>query len=221
MKSLVIYGCNYLEVVRIVDAINQIKATYKIEGFIDDDKKKRHKLCLKYPILGGKEVIPQLLKKPQIEFFSNVNSSLEDRKKIYSILKKYNCKIASLIYPTVNTDYTKIGRGSVMPVGSTIGTNSKFGKFLTCRMQSNISHDVCGGDFIYLSPGVNVCGYVKIANDVFIGAGATVLPKVKIGRGAIIGAGSLVNKDIPPGVVAYGSPAKIIRKALASDYRAR
>jgi len=38
-----------------------------------------------------------------------------------------------------------------------------------------------------------------------------VLEDVNIGANALIGAGSLVLKDIPDGVVAYGSPAKVVR----------
>ena len=39
-----------------------------------------------------------------------------------------------------------------------------------------------------------------------------VVPGVKIGDGAIVGAGSVVTKDIPPGVIAAGAPARVIRK---------
>ena len=41
-----------------------------------------------------------------------------------------------------------------------------------------------------------------------IGGGCTIMPMVTIGAGAVIGGGSVVTKDIPAGVVAYGSPAK-------------
>ena len=37
-------------------------------------------------------------------------------------------------------------------------------------------------------------------------------PVGSIGKNSIIGAHSLVNKDIPDNVVAFGVPAKIIRK---------
>jgi acetyltransferase-like isoleucine patch superfamily enzyme len=47
-----------------------------------------------------------------------------------------------------------------------------------------------------------------------IGANVTILPFVRIGAGAIIRAGSVVTRDIPPDVVAFGSPAAV-RRAVA------
>jgi acetyltransferase-like isoleucine patch superfamily enzyme len=52
---------------------------------------------------------------------------------------------------------------------------------------------------------------VIIEDDCDVGVGSTILPGVKIGRGALIGAGSVVTREIPSGVVAYGSPAKVVR----------
>jgi acetyltransferase-like isoleucine patch superfamily enzyme len=45
-----------------------------------------------------------------------------------------------------------------------------------------------------------------------IGSGATILAKVTIGEKAIIGAGSVVTKDVPPGAIVAGNPAKKLRK---------
>jgi acetyltransferase-like isoleucine patch superfamily enzyme len=50
-----------------------------------------------------------------------------------------------------------------------------------------------------------------------IGSGSTILAKVTIGENAIIGAGSVVTKDVPPGAIVAGNPAKIIRKIKASQ----
>ena len=53
-----------------------------------------------------------------------------------------------------------------------------------------------------------------IGADVMIGANCTILPGIKIDDGAMVGAGSLVNSDIPPGVLAAGVPARVIRGGL-------
>ncbi len=41
-----------------------------------------------------------------------------------------------------------------------------------------------------------------------IGGGVTICPGVRIGRGAFVAAGALVNKDVPPGMLARGVPAR-------------
>jgi acetyltransferase-like isoleucine patch superfamily enzyme len=48
-----------------------------------------------------------------------------------------------------------------------------------------------------------------------IGANCTLLPGVRIGANSLIGAGALVTRNVPPNVVAYGSPAQV-RRSLAS-----
>ena len=53
---------------------------------------------------------------------------------------------------------------------------------------------------------------ITIADDVFIGMNAIILKGVHIGEGAVIAAGSVVSRDVPPGTVAAGSPARIVRK---------
>jgi maltose O-acetyltransferase len=53
---------------------------------------------------------------------------------------------------------------------------------------------------------------IILEENVWLGARVIVLRGVTIGKGSVIGAGSVVTKDIPPGVLAAGSPARVIRK---------
>ena len=58
---------------------------------------------------------------------------------------------------------------------------------------------------------------IHICKNVWIGAGVIVLPGVTIGENTTVGAGSLVTKDIPPNVLAYGSPCRVIRPLTEAD----
>jgi acetyltransferase-like isoleucine patch superfamily enzyme len=46
-----------------------------------------------------------------------------------------------------------------------------------------------------------------------IGSSVSILCGVTIGAGAMVGAGSVVTKDIPPGEIWAGNPARFVRKA--------
>ena len=52
-----------------------------------------------------------------------------------------------------------------------------------------------------------------------IGSGAVLLPGVRIGKGARIGAGAVVTKDVPPGAVVVGNPARQLAGTKASAER--
>jgi bifunctional UDP-N-acetylglucosamine pyrophosphorylase / glucosamine-1-phosphate N-acetyltransferase len=54
-----------------------------------------------------------------------------------------------------------------------------------------------------------------IDDGAFIGVDTMLRAPVRIGRGAKTGAGSVVTKDVPPGVVAVGMPARPIRRIKA------
>jgi carbonic anhydrase/acetyltransferase-like protein (isoleucine patch superfamily) len=58
-----------------------------------------------------------------------------------------------------------------------------------------------------------------IREKALIGMGSIILDQVEIGEGAFIGAGSLVSQGtkIPPGTLAFGRPAKVIRELKPED----
>ncbi len=56
--------------------------------------------------------------------------------------------------------------------------------------------------------------YFRLASTVWFGANVTVLPGVTIGDHTVIGAGSVITGDLPPNVVAAGSPCRPLRQLL-------
>lgn len=53
-------------------------------------------------------------------------------------------------------------------------------------------------------------GCIEIFDNVFIGSNTTIMSGVKIGPNAIVAGGAVVTKDVPPGSVVGGVPAKVI-----------
>jgi maltose O-acetyltransferase len=49
---------------------------------------------------------------------------------------------------------------------------------------------------------------ITIGDNVWLGGGVIVCPGVTIGDNTVVGAGSVVTRDLPPDVVAVGSPAR-------------
>jgi acetyltransferase-like isoleucine patch superfamily enzyme len=58
----------------------------------------------------------------------------------------------------------------------------------------------------------NKKGKVTLKKNCKIGSHSTVMPGITIGENSVVGAFSFVNKDIPPNVIAFGVPCKIIKR---------
>lgn len=58
---------------------------------------------------------------------------------------------------------------------------------------------------------------ILIEDDVWLGSDVLVCKGVTIGKGSVIGAKSVVTRDIPPGVLAAGAPARVIRPLRLED----
>ena len=116
----------------------------------------------------------------------------------------------ALVDPTaVVARSTKIGNGSFVNAGVTIGAVGFLGDHVVVNRAANIGHHALIGNFVSLGPGVTVAGNVRIGENSMIGAGAVLLPGVRIGAGVTVAAGSVVRRDLPDGVLAAGNPAAV------------
>lgn len=70
---------------------------------------------------------------------------------------------------------------------------------------------LCTGTHDFSSPHLPLqTAPITVGKDAFVGVRALILPGVKIGERAIVGAGSVVTKDVAPGNIVAGNPAKPI-----------
>lgn len=135
------------------------------------------------------------------------------RKKIAERLYQRNSVFGTAISTSaIVSDRAKIGEGSVVMQGSILQSDCRIGRHCIVNSGASIDHECVLEDYVHISPHATLCGNVQVGEGTWVGAGTVVNPGIKIGKWSIIGSGSVVCKDIPDGVVAYGSPCKVIKK---------
>lgn len=75
-----------------------------------------------------------------------------------------------------------------------------------------MDHDSVIGDYVHISPGVNIAGSVKVGQGTWIGIGASVTNNLEICEGCIIGASAVVTKNLLKRGTYIGIPAKLVEK---------
>lgn len=110
--------------------------------------------------------------------------------------------------------YGVVARGDYNDVYIGKGTNIQDGSVVHIAYH----HPTIIGDYVTVGHRAVVHG-CTIGDRVLVGMGAIILNGAVIGNNCIIAAGSLVpeNKEIPPGVLAMGTPAKVVRELTEEE----
>lgn len=138
--------------------------------------------------------------------------------RIFDFVNLYGCEIG---------DESKVGAFVEIQKGARIGRRVKVSSHSFICEGVEIEDDVfVGHGVVFINDryprAVTESGQVQTETDwqvirttvrrgASIGSGSTVLCGVEIGEGAMVGAGSVVTKDVPPGVIVAGNPARVLR----------
>lgn len=217
MKNLVLVGggnqAHYT--IDIIEKENK----YRIVGIIDsihDIGSDR----FGYKIIGRQEDIIELVDSYKIDVGV---ISIGDNWSRYAVYNKIvdlvpNFEFVNAIHPSVVIgNNVSLGRGVVAMAGCIFNPKSSIGDFTFFATGAQIEHDCFVDDFASVSAGSVTGGYVKIGKFSAITLGVTLLDRITIGENSVIGSGSLVVKSIPDDVLAYGNPAKVIRKRKVGE----
>lgn len=211
MKNIVIVGAGGVgrETSLIIQQINELKITWNLIGFIDDDVNSWGNVINGYPVIGGMDSLEKL------SLDTYVVVAIANYKVKKKIVNKINnkFKFATIIDPKVYIhDYMTIGEGTIIYEGAIITANIQVGNHVIISPKCGIGHDSIIKDYVSLLWNVNVSGNDVIEEGVMMGSGSTIIQGKKIGKGSIIGAGAVVIDDIDSFTTAVGVPAKVVKE---------
>jgi len=142
--------------------------------------------------------------------------------RLYGFVNLYGCEIG---------DETRVGTFVEIQHGARIGRRCKISSHTFICEGVAIEDDVFIGHGVMfindrypraVAPGGQPqttddweCAPTWVRRGASLGSGVTVLGGITIGEDAMVGAGSVVTRDVPPGVVVVGNPARFLR--LAAD----
>ena len=143
-----------------------------------------------------------------------------------SVIGERSVVWASVVESSKIGDDVKVGPFAHLRAGCDIGDAAELGNFAEQKnvrfgarsKQHHFSYlgDAEIGDDVNIGAGTITANYdgvrkhrTVIGNGAFIGSDTTLRAPITVGEGAYTGAGSVVTKDVPPGKLAVGLPARI------------
>jgi sugar O-acyltransferase (sialic acid O-acetyltransferase NeuD family) len=216
LKIVLLGGGNQLRY--SVDIIERAKQD-EIVGLIDSIQPLGTKL-FGHEIIGRQEDIRQVVAACGAEGGLITVGDNWSRKLIYDaiVARVPDFRFVNAIHPSViiGNDVT-LGIGVVAMAGVVFNPGARIGDFSFYATGAQIEHDCDIGAFASVSAGSVLGGHVKIGRYSALTLGVTVVDRVSIGENTVVGAGALVMKSLPDDVLAYGSPARVIRSRTPGE----
>lgn len=126
------------------------------------------------------------------------------------VMHRLFCWMAAMDFP----HQTRIGPGLAITHGWGLVVNASANIGANCTLFHGVT---IGRKDDIDAEGQRRSGYPVIHDEVWIGAHAIIVGAVTIGRGARVAPGSVVTKDVPPGAIVAGNPARVLREFAVPD----
>jgi sugar O-acyltransferase (sialic acid O-acetyltransferase NeuD family) len=217
MKNIVVFGTSgHAEIV--VDALQKL-GHYRIVGLIDSYRGTSEGID-GLSVLSTEEDLPRVVR--ALDVFGGI-VAVGDNWTRSNLAQRVRAAVPAFEFVNAVHPSAEVARGVVLGCGVFLGpgavvnTNSQIGDHCFMGAKASLDHDCILNRCASLAPGVTVGGGVVIGEFSGISLGACVIHGIRIGAHTVVGAGATVLSDIPDHVVAYGSPARVVRSRQEGD----
>jgi sugar O-acyltransferase (sialic acid O-acetyltransferase NeuD family) len=145
-------------------------------------------------------------------FLIGSEKSFPRRQQMIDALGIAEDRYASIFHARASVSgYAKLGHGTVLYAGVVVTSNAVMGNHVMVLPNSVIHHDAMIGACSIIGSNVTIAGSVTVGRGCYIGSASSIRNGITIGDGALIGMAANVVRDVPPGAVMVGNPARQIR----------
>lgn len=168
------------------------------------------------PDINGVPVMTEdaFLKDDAERFFNVGIADAHLRQRVAESAQAAGAQPVTLIAPTAQVfTNSRIGEGCILCPNTVITVNVELGRFVHLNLFSYVEHDCRIGNYVTFAPGVHCNGAVEVGDGAYLGAGAILrqgdkYSPMRVGARAVVGMGAVVTRDVAPGLVVVGNPAR-------------
>ena len=160
------------------------------------------------PVLGGDELLDEL---DVDAFFVGAGSSRDTslRRRLFELGTGLGLAPLDAVHPSATLSPTiASGQGITVMAGVRVNARARLGHNVVVNTGAIVEHDCVVEDHAYLASGAVLGGGVRVGEGAHVGLGAAVNQGIAIGAGAVVGSGAVVVRDVEPGAVVAGVPAR-------------
>jgi sugar O-acyltransferase (sialic acid O-acetyltransferase NeuD family) len=197
----------------VLDAV-ACQGRYRVVGLVDSVLPAGARY-LGYEVIGDEAALPALARALDARL---VVVALGDNWQRRALAERFEQvlggpRFGTVVHPAASVaPDIELGVGTMVLAGAVLVRGCRVGRGCIVNTHASLDHDGVLEDYASLGPGAVTGGNVRVGTCTAVGLGARVVHGVTIGRHSVVGAGALVLEDVPSGVVAYGAPARVVRK---------